>query len=147
MNLKKLLTYYGFFAVANVALAYLTSGTKTGRAVGQNALLDFNDELLKVNALAYLLPAGTTGAMLTTAAQAAAAVGPPPILSDPIMTAISAPQIPIPTVGGFGMARGQASPHLVQPPMLAARPVVARMPGGLIPRRYVTDPRVRDLGV
>ena len=43
-------------AVANVAIAYYTSASRTGRLPGQNALLDFNDSIAKINPLKFLFP-------------------------------------------------------------------------------------------
>lgn len=69
---------YGYvgFAVANAAIAYFTSHARTGRNPGDNKLLDFNDELMKINPLAWVLVPSTAQAVpLTTAANPAIPTG------------------------------------------------------------------------
>lgn len=61
-TLRTALLSYGAFAAVNFALAYFTSGARTGRTVGQNKLYDFNDSLLPLNVLALFAPAGSLGA-------------------------------------------------------------------------------------
>jgi len=66
-------------AVANVAIAYFTRG----RPPGQNALLDFNDSLLKLNPLSLLFPtqAGSSSGPVVVGATTFAPL-PAPVVTD-----------------------------------------------------------------
>jgi hypothetical protein len=68
-TIKTILYGYGGFAILNYSIAWLTSSARTGRVPGQNALLDFNDSLMRLNVLGWALPipiASSSSAPVTT---------------------------------------------------------------------------------
>jgi hypothetical protein len=67
--------------VASAAIGYFTSAARTGRQPGQNKILDFNDVLLKLNPIAWLMESfASMGAPTTPAIN----VTPPASSSTPI---------------------------------------------------------------
>lgn len=79
---RNVLIGYGAFCAVNLAVSYMTSSARTGRQLGQNKLLDFNDSLLPFNVLARVL-SQSTGALIPAAAASSGAMpGQPTFLPD-----------------------------------------------------------------